>query len=137
MNIVLPACLDQETCALLFFSFLFFSFLFFSFLFFFLKISFLMVLSDLKGPARLQINKSWFYRGSWTMHKLGSRLVFFSSFSSVFSWITFPQSNCISLPLHASCIYILYIHTRSYIKYVCVYVRVYIQFSILKFSVEL
>lgn len=107
MNIVLPACLDQETCAL-----------HFLFLFFW-KISFLMVLSDKKGPARLQINKSWFYRGSWTMHKLGSRLVFFSSFSSVFSWITFPQSNCISLPLHAIYIYILYIHTHKICMCIC------------------
>lgn len=92
--------------------------------FFFWKISFLMVLSDLKGPARLQINKSWFYRGSWTMHKLGSRLVLFcfvfsSSFSSVFSWITFPQSNCISLPLHASYIYILYIYTHTHLYKIC------------------
>lgn len=77
------------------------------------------------------------------MHKLGSRLVLFFFFPQVLvvylAEITFPQSNCISLPLHASYIYILYIslHTHTYIKYVCVYVRVYIQFSMLKFSIEL
>ena len=36
-----------------------------------------------KVPAKLQINKSWFYRGSWTMHKLVQD--FFLKFSSVFS----------------------------------------------------
>lgn len=97
----------------------------------FFLISFLMVLSKQnkkknkkqnkkkkEGPAKLQFNKSWFYRGSWTMHKLGSRLVFSS-------WVVYLAKQTFLRVIASHChymrsIYLMYICSRMYIKYMCV-----------------
>lgn len=99
----------------------------------FFLISFLMVLSKQKnkkkndkkqknrkkeGPAKLQINESWFYRGSWTMHKLGSRP--FSSSSVVYlakeTLLRVIASHC----HYMQSIYLMYVYLHMYIKYMCV-----------------
>ena len=105
------------------------------------KMSFLMVLSDVKGVLQdCKLTKAGFIADHELCTKLGSRLVLsFSRFRSVFSSITFPQSNCISLPPRAHCThrYFISLSTHSHIRYVCVSVRADIRFSMLNFSIEL
>lgn len=49
---------------------------------------------------------------------------FFLKLSSVFSYTNLPQSNCISLPLHAFSIFDVYIYLRMYVKYTYACARV-------------